>query len=107
MILEVPNKKDQAVFRQELFRTLSHYYEDILSMPCAGGRPQPKHFNHVITEDEKTYGGDTSGEPGPPALVTAAASGAVLQATAGDAAEGAAAVTNPNPPPALAVAVDV
>jgi hypothetical protein len=31
-------------FSQELFNTLSHYYEEILGMAGAGGRPEPKHF---------------------------------------------------------------
>ncbi len=75
-------------------------------MPGAGGRPKPKHFNRVmrealLTADEKADGSVTSGEPGPLEPVQAAASGAVQQATAVDAAEGAAAVADPNTPPAL------
>jgi hypothetical protein len=36
MILEVREAQESAVFRQELFSTLSHYYEEILSMAGAG-----------------------------------------------------------------------
>ena len=66
-------------------------------MPGSGGRPKPKHFNRVmrdalLTAGEKATGGNASGEPDTPAPVPAAASGAVPQATAVDAAEGAAAV---------------
>ena len=39
MILEVLEAEEPAVFRQELFNTLVHYYEEILGLPGAGGRP--------------------------------------------------------------------
>ena len=35
MILEVLEAEEPAVFRQELFNTLVHYYEEILGLPCA------------------------------------------------------------------------
>ncbi len=44
MILEVLEEEEPAVFSQELFNTLSHYYEEILGMAGAGGRTKPKHF---------------------------------------------------------------
>ena len=33
MILEVLEAEEPAVFRQELFNTLVHYYEEILGLP--------------------------------------------------------------------------
>ena len=42
MILEVLEAEEPAVFRQELFNTLEHYYEEILGLPGAGGRPAPE-----------------------------------------------------------------
>jgi hypothetical protein len=44
MILEVLEEEDPAVFSQELFNTLSHYFEEILGMAGAGGRPKLKNF---------------------------------------------------------------
>jgi hypothetical protein len=38
MILKVLEALEQAVFRQQLFNTLTHYKE-VQSMFCAGGRP--------------------------------------------------------------------
>ena len=48
MILEVLEAEEPAVFRQELFNTLLHYYEEILGMPGAGGRPKPQSFKHKM-----------------------------------------------------------
>ena len=48
MILEVLEAKEPAVFRQQLFNTLVHYYEEILGMPCAGGRPKPQSFKRKM-----------------------------------------------------------
>ena len=48
MILEVLKAEEPAVFRQELFNTLVHYYEEILSLPCAGGRPKPQSFKRKM-----------------------------------------------------------
>ena len=42
MILEVLETKEPAVFSQGLFNTLVHYYEEILGLPGAGGRPSPQ-----------------------------------------------------------------
>ena len=42
MILEVLEAEEPAVFRQELFDTLVHFYEEILGLPGAGGRPKPQ-----------------------------------------------------------------
>ena len=44
MILEVLEAEEPAVFRQELFNTLVHYYEEIQGLPGAGGRPKPQSF---------------------------------------------------------------
>jgi hypothetical protein len=41
MILEVLEQEELAVFRQDLFTTLKHYFEVIQSMPGAGGLPEP------------------------------------------------------------------
>ena len=52
MILEVLEAKEPAVFRQQLFNTLVHYYEEILGMPGAGGRPKPQSFKRKMRDDE-------------------------------------------------------
>ncbi len=44
MILEVLEKQEPAVLRQELFTTLVHYYEEIQGQHGAAGRPKPKSF---------------------------------------------------------------
>ena len=48
MILEVLEAEEPAVFRQELFNTLEHYYEEILGLPGAGGRPKPQSFKRKM-----------------------------------------------------------
>ena len=48
MILEVLEAEEPAVFRQELFNTLVHYYEEILGLPGAGGRPKPQSFTRKM-----------------------------------------------------------
>ena len=50
MILEVLEAEDPAVFRQELFDTLVHFYEEILGLPGAGERPKPRELQ---AQDEK------------------------------------------------------
>ena len=60
MILEVLEAQEPAVFRQQLFNTLTTYYEEIQSMSGAGGRPKPKHFKRTMIADEEAAGG---GEP--------------------------------------------
>ncbi len=62
MILEVLEAQEQAVFQQQLFCTLTTYYEEIQSMSGAGGRPKPKHFKRamIADHDEEAAGG---GEP--------------------------------------------
>ena len=50
MILEVLVAEEPAVFRQELFNTLVHYYEEILGLPGAEGRPKPPELQ---VQDEK------------------------------------------------------
>ncbi len=45
MILEVLDKQKPAVFRQGLFNTLSHYYEQILSMPALADAPSLSTLN--------------------------------------------------------------
>jgi hypothetical protein len=59
MILEVLEAQEPAVFRQQLFSTLTTYYEEIQSMSGAG-RPKPKHFKRTMIADEEAAGG---GEP--------------------------------------------
>ncbi len=44
MILEVLEAEEQAVFRQELFTTLVHYYKAIQGLRCA----KPKSFKHKM-----------------------------------------------------------
>ncbi len=116
MILEVLDKLDKAIFRQGLFNTLTHYYKEILSMTCAGGRPKPKHFkrvmcNALLTAGEKAAGGNESCETDTPTPAVAAASGAVPPATVVDAAAGPAkepaSVPDSDPPPAVAAAEGV
>ena len=59
MILEVLEAQEPAVFRQQLFNTLTTYYEEIQSMSGAGGRPKPKHFKRtMIADEEATCGGE-------------------------------------------------
>ena len=48
MILEVLEAEEPAVFRQELFNTLVHYYKEILGLPGAEGRPKPQSFKHKM-----------------------------------------------------------
>ncbi len=48
MVLEVLEAKVPAIFRQELFTTLVHYYEEILGLHGAGGRPKPKSFKRKM-----------------------------------------------------------
>ena len=81
MILEVLEAEEPAVFRQELFNTLVHYYEEILGLPGAGGRPKPQSFKRKMKSAQ------------PRAAAAAAAAG-------GDSAEDA--VEEPPPPPAAA-----
>ena len=78
MILEVLEAKEPAVFRQELFNTLQHYYEEILCLPGAGGRPKPQSFKRKMKSDQPlaapasaAAGGDSAedaavGPPAPP-----------------------------------------
>jgi hypothetical protein len=71
MILEVLEAQEPAVFRQQLFNTLTTYYE-IQLMSGAGGRPKPKHcdFKRTKIADEGAAG---SGKPlasGEPAAAT-------------------------------------
>ncbi len=48
MILEVLEAEEPAVFRQELFTTLVHYYQEIQGLHGAAGRPKPKSFKHKM-----------------------------------------------------------
>ena len=48
MILEVLEAEEPAVFRQELFDTLVHFNEEIMGLPCAGGRPKPQSFKRKM-----------------------------------------------------------
>ena len=67
------------MFRQELFNTLVHNYEDILGLPGAGGRHRPQSFKRKMKSAQ------------PRAAAAAAAAG-------GDSAEDAA-IGQPAPPP--------
>ena len=49
MLLEVLEAEEPAVFRQELFDTLVHFYEEILGLPGAGGRPKPQSFKRKMS----------------------------------------------------------
>ena len=82
MILEVLEAEEPAVFRQELFNTLVHYYEEILGLPGAGGRPKPQSFKRKMKSAQHraaaaaaaAAGGDSSEEaadeqPAPPPTV--------------------------------------
>ena len=80
MILEVLEAEEPAVFRQELFNTLEHYYEEILGLPGAGGRPKPQSFKRKMKSAQ-------------PRAAAAAAAG-------GDSAEDAVDEPPPPPPPA-------
>ncbi len=60
MILEVLEAQELAVFRHQLFNTLTKYYEEIQSMSGAGGHPKRKHFKRTMIADEEVAGG---GEP--------------------------------------------
>ena len=53
MILEVLEAQEPAVFRQQLFSTLTKYYEEIQSMSGAGRRPKPKHFKRTMIADAR------------------------------------------------------
>ena len=79
MILEVLEAEEPAVFRQELFDTLVHFYEEILGLPGAGGRPKPQSFKRKMKSAQ-------------PRAAAAAAAG-----HGGDSAEDA--VDDPPPPP--------
>jgi hypothetical protein len=76
MILEVLEAQEPAVFRQELFNTLTTYYEEIQSMSGAGGRPQPKHFKRRMIAAGGAAGGGAPEAGGdadePPAAAKAA-----------------------------------
>jgi hypothetical protein len=62
MILEVLAAQEPAVFRHQLFNTLTKYYEEIQSMSGAGGRPKPKHFKRTMIADEEAAA-QAGGEP--------------------------------------------
>ncbi len=60
MILEVLEAEEPAVFRQELFTTLVHYYEEIEGLHGAAGRPKPKSFKHKMKSRPPPPGGRVS-----------------------------------------------
>ena len=95
MILEVLEAEEPAVFRQELFNTLVHYYEEILGMPGAGGRPKPQSFKRKMRDDQPRAAvaaaaadGDSAEDAadGPPAPPPPVEGGAVAEAPAAAAA---------------------
>ncbi len=70
MVLEVLEKKEPAIFRQELFITLDHFYEEILGLHGAGGRPKPKSFKRKMKSVMELpapaeTAGSVSAEPAP------------------------------------------
>ena len=70
MILEVLEAEEPAVFRQELFNTLVHYYKEILGLPGAGGRPRPQSFKRKMKRAHSAAAASDSAEDaadGPPA----------------------------------------
>ena len=77
MILEVLEADEPAVFRQELFKKLEHYYDEIMGLPGAGGRPKPQSFKRKMKSAQTraaapaAAGGDSAedaavGPPAPP-----------------------------------------
>ena len=92
MILEVLEAQEPAVFRQQLFSTLTTYYEEIQSMSGAGGRPKPKHFKRTMIADEEAAGG---GEPIEEAAAEAGDNAAQPPPAADDAAPDPAATPGP------------
>ncbi len=85
MILEVLEEEEPAVFRQDSFTTLKHYYEVIQSMPGAGGRPEPVKYKRpmkkrgAVAEPASANDGEAADESvaldAEPAAVAAAAGG--------------------------------
>ncbi len=57
MILQVLEALETAVFRQQLFNTLKHYYNEVQSGSCTSGRPKPKHFHSTMNVAVIDYGG--------------------------------------------------
>jgi hypothetical protein len=78
-VLEVLEAQEPAVFRHELFNTLLHFYEEVQSIPGAGGRPKPKSFKRPMLNAPSRAavvadaGGGESGEAAPAAAAEAAA----------------------------------
>ncbi len=57
MILEVLEAQEPAVFRHQLFNTLTKDYKEIQSISGVGRRPKPKHFKRTMIADEEAAGG--------------------------------------------------
>jgi hypothetical protein len=89
MILEVLEQKEPAVFRQELFTTLVHYYEEIQGQHGAAGRPKPKSFKRKMKSlmllPAETAGSEST-EKAPEEPQAAGGGGAELPAAAAAAA---------------------
>jgi hypothetical protein len=70
MILGELENEEPAVFRQELYTTLEHYYEVIQGLPNAGGRPKPATFKLKMKSAKaraaETAGGESAEEQPPP-----------------------------------------
>ncbi len=60
MILKVLEALETAVFHQQLFNTLTHYYDEVQSRSCASGRPKPKHFHSTMNVAVMDDGGGGS-----------------------------------------------
>ncbi len=72
--MEVLEAQEPAVVhRQKLFNNLTHYYEEIQLMFCAGGRPKPKHFKRTMLDGEVVAVGGESREAAQPAAAEDAA----------------------------------
>ena len=112
MILEVLETQEPAAFRQALFTTLQHYYEEILGQAGAGGRPKPKHFARKMrdavpslasrADSVEAAGGDGESAVVAPPLQPAPAAAAPPAARAADPPPPAEEAAAAPPPPAKA-----
>jgi hypothetical protein len=93
MVLEVLEAKEPAIFRQELFITLEHFYEEILGLHGAGGRPKPKSFKRkmksvMVLPAPAETAGSVSAEPAPEEQPAPANGGGGAEPPAAPAARG-------------------
>ena len=93
MVLEKLEEREPAIFRQELFITLEHYYEEILGLHGAGGRPKPKSFKRkmksvMVLPAPAETAGSVSAEPAPEEQPAPANGGGGAEPPAAPAARG-------------------